>query len=519
MNDGTTDAGIQEQEVIYVCYFDPDDFEPRLAFLTVAELTESQDAPGLKRAILEVFKQHGMASILNKIVFLASDGAAVNSGLKSDLITLLKEDFVWLPFIWCFSHRLELALKDSLRDFIKPLEQTLVHLYYLYKKSSKKLRELKLLADVLREQYSFESGSIRPEKATGTPWIDHKLRAMAKLNNKFGIYAAHLENVISDTSKQCDWATLQGKLNNMTDAKVLLRSAFLFDLLSPAKILSLVTQKECEDIITIVSLVQSTREKYKKLQKIYEANPEKVFEQMPTLRSVLGKINDNNEYRGIKLKYLDREKEFIKNNCSSLIQGIVNCFDERYGSIIENSPTEGIKEAVEGDTLLAHFCVILNTKVWPTVWPTETSSTELLTKQFASLKAVLEQYAMMQSLSNIECQDILDSYSSIVCYSSTYFTLQVIPPLKMWNTIFSLSNDTDKCDWKFALKIVEIALCAPQSNAALERFFSQLKFIKTNLRTSLSEQSLNALLRIKVTGPSLQDFHKHHVEDVLNLVV
>ena len=70
---------------------------------------------------------------------------------------------------------------------------------------------------------------------------------------------------------------------------------------------------------------------------------------------------------------------------------------------------------------------------------------------------------------------------------------------------------------RLALKIVEIALCAPQSNAALERFFSQLKFIKTNLRTSLSEQSLNALLRIKVTGPSLQDFHKHHVEDVLTL--
>ena len=55
----------------------------------------------------------------------------VNSGLKSGLITLLKLDFEWVSFIWCFCHRLELSLKGSLKDFIKPFKEALISLFYL----------------------------------------------------------------------------------------------------------------------------------------------------------------------------------------------------------------------------------------------------------------------------------------------------------------------------------------------------------------------------------------------------
>ena len=42
------------------------------------------------------------------------------------------------------------------------------------------------------------------------------MKAMKKLNNKFDVFVAHHENVMSDTSKKCDHATLQGKYNNLT---------------------------------------------------------------------------------------------------------------------------------------------------------------------------------------------------------------------------------------------------------------------------------------------------------------
>ena len=83
--------------------------------------------------------------------------------------------------------------------------------------------------------------------------------------------------------------------------------------------------------------------------------------------------------------------------------------------------------------------------------------------------------------------------------------------------MFQLSSgDNDKDDWKPVLLIVELVMCAPQSNAAIERFFSQLNYIKTNTHTSRSSISPNSLLRVKVTGPTLQEYHNKHVEKAKN---
>ena len=79
------------------------------------------------------------------------------------------------------------------------------------------MQELKQLALILKESYAFENDSVRPEKTCGTGWIDHKMKAMKRFNSKFGIFAAHLENVISDTSKKCDCETLQGNYNNLKE--------------------------------------------------------------------------------------------------------------------------------------------------------------------------------------------------------------------------------------------------------------------------------------------------------------
>ena len=47
--DGTTNAAITEQEVIYLLYLDPDNFVPRLSVFTVSELHQGQDAAMLNQ--------------------------------------------------------------------------------------------------------------------------------------------------------------------------------------------------------------------------------------------------------------------------------------------------------------------------------------------------------------------------------------------------------------------------------------------------------------------------------------
>ena len=64
--------------------------------------------------------------------------------------------------------------------------------------------------------------------------------------------------------------------------------------------------------------------------------------------------------------------------------------------------------------------------------------------------------------------------------------------------------------------IIEICLCAPFSNVSLERLFSKMNLIKTTLCNRSTNDSLNSILRINISGLSLQSFHDEHLEKYVN---
>ena len=308
--DGSTDKSITEQEVVYVIFADPETCKPTMKFFQVISTADSQDAPGLKQGIIDTFKNFSLECVLAKIVFLSSDGASVNCGKHSGLIRLFQEEYPWMSFIWCFSHRLELALKDALKEFMEPVDVTLRHLYYMYTNSSKKHRELKKLYEVLRDQFEMYGCGVRPLKAAGTRWIDHKLRAMERLVEKFGLYAADLQNVISTCKISKDRAVLEGKFSKLIDAKVLLHSALFIDILAEAKKFSLITQKSNINIVE----VETTKSNYERLLKRFERNPSCVYE-LPTLKLVTDLIESNEDdgdalYQDQKVNYYLREKKY-----------------------------------------------------------------------------------------------------------------------------------------------------------------------------------------------------------------
>ena len=147
------------------------------------------------------------------------------------------------------------------------MDESLLHLFYLYKNSSKKVQELKNLYPILKEQFETYGNNIRPVKSTGTRWIDHRIQVMEKLVNKFGLYTQHIQNIIADTTKQPDCAELQGKFNKLIESKIILKAAFLLDILAEARILSLCTQKADTNIIDITYAAQSTQHHYDQLKK------------------------------------------------------------------------------------------------------------------------------------------------------------------------------------------------------------------------------------------------------------
>ena len=135
-----------------------------------------------------------------------------------------------------------------------------MHLFYLYKKSSKKHRELKNFYHLLEGQFEMYSAGVRPLKATAKRWIDHKVAAMGRVIEKFGLYTQHLQHSIDTAKKSQDRTALQGKFTKLIDAKFLLRCALFTDVPAEAKHFSLITHEQNIDIIRILNSVENTKQ-------------------------------------------------------------------------------------------------------------------------------------------------------------------------------------------------------------------------------------------------------------------
>ena len=517
--DGSTDKSITEQEVIYVIFVDPETNLPVMKFFEVAAPESSQDAVGLKETIISAFNEHGLESVVKKIVFLSSDGASVNCGSKSGLIKLFQEDHPWVSFIWCFSHRLELAIKDALQEFLEPVETSLLHLYYLYTKSSKKYRELKSLHQELKGQFEMYGNGVKPVKSNGTRWIDHKVRAMGRVLEKFGLYVEHLKKNIPTIKSANDRATVQGKLNKLVDAKVVLRSAFFTDVLAEAKRFSLISQKKDINVIKMLEAVETTKSNYQRLLSKVKKNPAYIFE-LPNLKLVTDSVSENGEedgdpsYQGHKLKYYSREKRYLEDHGAHIIEQIIGCFEQRYGNLFGGDEVYKVNvNSDEGDRILFGITCVLNCNVW--CKPVEgTSEEDSHTNQLASLKKLFNRYREMGVFAAFNEEQVIESFLSVVRYGIKYFNVKNVDVLEFWSRMLSLQDENPH--WRAAMLLIEICLCAPVSNASLERLFSQMNFVKSTNRNRLKNDALNAVLRIRISDISVEEFHANYVHRCAN---
>ena len=113
-----------------------------------------------------------------KTVGYCSDGASVMMGEKKRVIKLFKDtkNAPWILTVWCLAHRLELAVKDCFKGtYLTHVIEALITIYYFYTGSAKRQKEASEIGEIMEEQF------MKPEKANGTRWVDHKLRPISKL--------------------------------------------------------------------------------------------------------------------------------------------------------------------------------------------------------------------------------------------------------------------------------------------------------------------------------------------------
>jgi len=141
---GSTDVGKIDNELFLVQYCDIDGIDEkihsRMDFFTVSR-PESGDAKGLFECLQSALQQIGISALnvqnCKMSVGIGTDGTSVNIA-ATGLNGLVEGELQWIFWLWCLTHRQELALKDALKGTVFNLvDDMLTCLYYVYEKSPK----------------------------------------------------------------------------------------------------------------------------------------------------------------------------------------------------------------------------------------------------------------------------------------------------------------------------------------------------------------------------------------------
>lgn len=169
-------------------------------------------AEALKNGIDSIFTSDGKIPCL---VSFTADGASVNLGRISGMLTRMSQDCEWLLKIHCTNHRVELAVKKAFQDSKFRAVDTFSQENFNLKNSGKVSGIVKASASALGIQYQ------KMSKITGTRFIGHRASAFKKLLDMWPAFTEGYENIIANASSQASKAKVEGLLKKFQSFKFL----------------------------------------------------------------------------------------------------------------------------------------------------------------------------------------------------------------------------------------------------------------------------------------------------------
>ena len=146
------------------------------------------NAISLKKGLDSLFESENVPLLdyRTKLMSATSDGANMNLGIYSGALTMTKENRPWLITIHCANHRLELALKDAVKEIPKFAEcdKFYTNIFYLLKDSGKLKTETKNAAAALNISY-YTLHNIH-----GAKFLNHRRRVFKNLLHTIGLLSS-----------------------------------------------------------------------------------------------------------------------------------------------------------------------------------------------------------------------------------------------------------------------------------------------------------------------------------------
>ena len=189
-------------------------------------------------------------------------------------------------------------------------------------------------------------------------------------------------------------------------------------------------------------------------------------------------------YQDVEIANFDQAPEFLRRNYRSYIDSVLDC--------LHNHLTT--RTGSDCDTL-THALTILATHGWERVADASFG--------YEAIQHLHTRFAVPLQEAKVNCALLQQEWDDMIWYAKEYIILVQDPYPVVWWKLF---NSCDAKIWENILTLVELTFTIHLSNGHVERCFSQLKLTKTNRRTSLGEDCLDHILRIRIEGPPLESW-------------
>lgn len=455
--DETTDVGSEKQLAICVVFFDHEKYEVVTSFFDMV-VVEKCDAENLYSAIKKCFEEKNIP--LKNIIGFSSDTCNVMFGERQSVFALMKAEFPHISFVKCSCHMIHLCVSHACLKLSTTMEDLCRNVFSHFSRSSLRRHELEEFQAFLQ---------ITPHKMLAfgqTRWLSLEA-CVARLLEQWDALTLYFTALVSE--KRDPSYVTETILKSLTNVFIKAQLQFLH-----------VQLRRANEFNT---LFQST-------SPMLHCLHEKVQELLVALMSDFIQIKC---VRNCDPFTLDIHNKSFHVPVNQIYTGI------HATDTIQNSAVRKDEEGIKRFKLSCQAFLVelidqirsrFNTKPFKILTFLEPENA--LNLKPNSLREVFLAFPYMSEVCDCENADLewrrlaLDGLFSDVKDVSEF-----------WKRQLSLKSINGDQKYPNLSKVVGCALALPHSNAAVERIFSQLRLIKSDMRNSMKSTSLVSLLHVK----------------------
>ena len=416
-----------------------------------------------------------------KVVSATADGASVNTGIYSGVLTQLTETRPWMLSIHCSNHRIELAFKAAVSNSpFKICDDIYIAIFFLHKNSGK-------LTSAVQEAYKVLNinGHKKLPKIHGTRFVNHRRRGFKAFLDMWPALITAYENALSDSGgKKETKAKINGFLSKLRSYKFFCQMASYLDILDAIGPASSIFESENVMPYELESTIERTTIELEEIARNAGSDDE-------ILNSYISKFqNDDGCVTGVFLKDgHGRRKEENRETVNVVIQGMKQSDNERNTvAAAKKTLALDLKDLLQKRFNEGQNEVYVAMKFYdPQYW------TEEPDYGVSALKALLEHFREPFSFAGLDERRIFVEWRGLKSLIKRNYSEFLNTPNLLWKRILLHR----RAEFPNVSLVIELIMSISGSNCAVERAFSILTMMLSDQRLLLHHSVMEDIMIIK----------------------